>query len=201
MISNLAEKAVDIFLSCSDVKEDRELYVYGFFMLFSKILFCIITVVFGSIFGVLVESILFYFMFIILRSFAGGIHASSEHICTISTTLSMLASIILIWIGKRGFGIISLAIAMGINTVIVVMLSPQDSAAKRLTEKERSLYKKYTIIILLIIHIIAGISLLIHCMGLFTGCSVCVLLESILLILGKTQQNHSRTINSSSKSF
>lgn len=185
MISHLAEKAVDVFISCSDInEEDRDLYIYGFFMLFSKVLYFLVTVLFGALFGIVVESIIFYLLFIILREYAGGIHASKEQTCMISTSLAMFASVLAIWIGNKLSLTILYACLLVIGSLVIFVLCPQEAKAKRLTEVERKRNRNNTIIWLFILFLIAGIALYAHLENIFFCCSVCVILETILILTG-----------------
>ena len=95
MISKLSEKAAEKLLVQDNLsQEDRELYVYGFFILFSKIFFFFLTVVYGLLIGNIVESILFYAIFTVIRGYAGGIHASNEKTCVFFTSLSLFFCIV-----------------------------------------------------------------------------------------------------------
>lgn len=186
MISQLAEKAVDVFISCSDInEEDRDLYIYGFFMLFSKVLYFLVSVLFGALFGIVVESIVFYLLFIILREYAGGIHASKEQTCMISTSLAMFASVLAIWIGLKLSLITLYACLFIIGSIVVYVLSPQDTKAKRLTCIERQLYRVQTTKCLFIILFVGGIALIADLKRIFLCCCISITLESVLLLLGK----------------
>ena len=90
MISRLSNRIVQsLYKSGAIPAEEKELYNYGFFLLLSKMFFLGIAMAFGAIWNVFWESLLFYIMFSILREYAGGVHASKEAICLISTTTSM----------------------------------------------------------------------------------------------------------------
>ena len=185
MITNLAKKIVDSFIADSEIAgEDRELFIYGLFILISKIHYFLLTLLFGCIFNVAVESIVFYMLFTLLRGYAGGIHASSETICMISTPLSMFASVLVISVGSKIFQTIPFACMLFVNSVIIIFLGPQDSPQKPLAEVEKRLYKRNTVIIVFLVLFIAGIALSIHLQYLFVCCSVTITLESILLLLG-----------------
>ena len=85
----IAERITQKLIASSVIEEgDRELYRYGFFILLSSILYLVVAAIFGSAFGILWESIVFYFLFSILREYAGGIHAKTEHGCMLSTILA-----------------------------------------------------------------------------------------------------------------
>lgn len=82
MIINLGEKIAHKLAASGTISsEDIDLYGYGFFLLLSSALYLVVVAIFGSAFGILWESIVFYFLFSILREYAGGIHAKTEHGC------------------------------------------------------------------------------------------------------------------------
>ena len=64
MINKLALKTAEKFVSNYNTLYDKiEVYQYGFFVLFSNILFLIITSLIGVILNVFLQSIIFYFTF------------------------------------------------------------------------------------------------------------------------------------------
>lgn len=49
---------------------------------------------FGLILHIAIESIVFFILFCLIRSYAGGVHASSELKCTVYTTSTLLICIL-----------------------------------------------------------------------------------------------------------
>lgn len=192
MISKLSEKAVDMFFSHSALShEDKELYIYGFFLLLSKAFFFLLTVIFGALFGIAVESALFFILFSVLRSYAGGIHASKESSCTIFTTLAILASVALIRISinySLSIPTISLLI---LSASIILLLCPLDSAAKQLTREEKRMYRKKAIFCTIVILMFSVLFLALRFHSLLYVCAISLGLESILLLIGKCAEKKS----------
>ena len=90
MATAIAERIVGKLIATSVVEEvDRELYVYGFFLLITRFFFFLVTFAFGGLLGIPLESVIFYIVFILLRSYAGGVHAKTEMACTLWTTLAL----------------------------------------------------------------------------------------------------------------
>lgn len=101
MISKLSNYLTGKLLSNGTIgDEDKDLYIYGLFMLISHLMFFIIACIFGLILGCVFESIIFYIAFQFIRRYAGGYHASTETRCEIFSTLSILASIVAIKLSK-----------------------------------------------------------------------------------------------------
>ena len=101
MIVKLSSKITELLINRDVISsENKELYDYGFFILLSQILYFIIALIFGIIFNVLLQSVVFYIAFQFIRKYAGGYHASTEGRCEIMSTLSILACIVMIWLSR-----------------------------------------------------------------------------------------------------
>ena len=186
MISKLSEKAVDALLSHGDLpQEDRELYVYGFFMLFSKSFFFLLTFIYGALLGNIMESIIFYIMFTVIRGYAGGVHASKESTCTICTSLSLLLFVA----GMRLCKDLSLVIApllfLLFSATCIFIMSPLDTEAKRLTKEEKKEYGKKSNVFTILILTAALSTLALGKTGMLYPSAAALTFESTLLISGK----------------
>ena len=155
MISSLSSLITEaLYKSQVIAEEDKELYVYGFFVLLSKGLFFLVSALFGWMLGVLWESIVFYIMFSSLRSYAGGFHASKESICTCCTTAALfLSSLSIRYTERIGNSVIPFCI-LALCCSVVYLLCPLDSEDKPLTSSELTLYRKKTREIVLSLRII-----------------------------------------------
>ena len=139
----IAEHITQKLIASSVIEEsDRELYSYGFFLWLSSVLYLVVAAIFGSAFGILWESIVFYFLFSILREYAGGIHAKTEHGCMLSTILALLLSII----GIRKMMQAELSTAAMVFLIVgcaaVFLFSPLDVPEKRLSADDRRYYRR-----------------------------------------------------------
>ena len=68
-------------------QEDREIYHYGYEMLFSGILQSFLLLAVGWVVGKIVVTVVFVVVFVTLRCYTGGYHASSRMGCVITTLL------------------------------------------------------------------------------------------------------------------
>lgn len=68
-------------------KENREIYLYGYDILFSGILQSFLLFLFGCILGKIVVTAVFVIVFVTLRSYTGGYHANTRIGCVIATLL------------------------------------------------------------------------------------------------------------------
>lgn len=165
--------------------DDTELYQYGFFILLTGIFYFIVTVALGFFFNVFSESILFYIMFTLLRSYAGGIHAKTEGQCLVLSDLVILICIAGIRILQISSSIMFPLILLSAGFGCIIKLSPLDTEGKPLTAEERSHYKILTRRIALGILAIALVTYAIGISSIFHCAVVSFVLESVLLITGK----------------
>lgn len=186
MISSLSSLITEaLYKSQVIAEEDKELYVYGFFVLLSKGLFFLVSAFFGWTLGVLWESIVFYIMFSTLRSYAGGFHASKESICTCCTTVSLfLSSLSICYMEKIGNMAIPFCV-LAVCGAVVYLLAPLDSEDKPLTPAELALYRQKAKEIVVAIWIISIGSVCLHLPAVLYTASASMVLESCLLGLGR----------------
>lgn len=189
MINKIALKVVRNLIDNSIIAaDDQELYLYGFFVLFSQILYLILTIIIGVSLGIVLESILFYFFFQFIRRYAGGIHASSELKCGIATTSSIFLCLLCIKLCEANHVQMPILILTILAAVSILILCPLDTPEKPLTEVERKHFRKISLIVLAMITIVIAVS-----MGFKKQCitlSACfsIILEGILLVAGKIKR-------------
>ena len=76
--------------------EDREIYLFGIKELFSQIFTYSIMLGIGAAFGMLMETIVFLVVYMSLRVYAGGYHASTQLRCYILSFGMVIAALMLI---------------------------------------------------------------------------------------------------------
>lgn len=186
MINSLSQLLAKHLYKTSIITEsDMELYAYGFFVLISRILFLIISVIFGMIFNIIIESILFYFLFCCIRSYAGGIHAPTELSCTIFTTISLFLSVSGIKL-MLNYGDQKIAYAVYfISFIIIIILSPLDTKEKPLNSNEKKCFKVKTYAVLIVIILISITAVIFSKTNIFYSSLMSIVLESMLLVSGK----------------
>ncbi len=188
MISSLSKILADKFLVKKETTEDeRELYIYGLFMLLSHLIYLVLICFFGCLLNCVIESIIFYSAFYQIRRYAGGYHAKTELRCEISSSLFMLLSIIIIglscYYNKHVLFYCSL-----IAATAVFFIAPLDTPEKPLSKKEFIFFRKKTRISLIIILLITLVSYGFEQNVLYVPCCVSIIAESILIIAGKIKK-------------
>ncbi|TCL57586.1 accessory gene regulator B [Kineothrix alysoides] len=131
-------------------EEDTSVYQYGYTLVLEVMINIIIAIIIGLISRELTSVALFLMMFIPLRSYCGGYHASEGWICIILSNI-IVAAIVLV---AKGFhlvmGYMPVLIIEVICAVVILLLAPIQSDAKKLSDKEKQAYKKYIRFILII---------------------------------------------------
>ena len=189
MIVKLSSKISELLINRDVISsENKELYDYGFFILLSQILYFIIALIFGIIFNVLLQSVVFYIAFQFIRKYAGGYHASTEGRCEIMSTLSILACIVMIWLSRSyDFSLLLFCISL-VAVLVIALLCPLDAPEKPLSNKELKYFRKISWLILFIIAALIVVSYIFEWSYIFSPCCMSLILESILIIAGKIKQ-------------
>ena len=189
MISNLSKKVVKKLIDSGNItSSERELYEYGIFILMSNILYIVITAILGLVFGLFYQSLLFFIVFMVIRQYAGGYHASTELRCEIFTTLCILASIIIM---RLISGNLSFLVVLGLTaflSILIFVFAPIDTDEKTLDEVELKIFCKRTKLILIIIVAVIIVSFYFEIKVICIPCCMSLILEGVLLVAGKVKK-------------
>lgn len=187
MVSKIAEHITQKLVASAFIEEsDKDLYTYGFFLLISHLFFFIITIIAGFLMRIPTESIVFYIVFLFLRTYAGGVHAKTETTCILLTTFALTVSVICIrilsQIQRR-----SCAILLLIGSCLCILLfSPLDTIEKPLTSIEKIKYRSICYRIVLLCVAGAVFTYILQLDTFFYSIVIGVFLENILLLVGIT---------------
>lgn len=193
MINKISSKNVEILIKHSLVEnEDKELYLYGFFILLSQILYFIIVITIGILFKVIFESIIFYITFQFIRRYAGGYHAKTETRCEILSTLSILCCIVLIKLSKMYDIRIALLSISLVFAALIFILCPLDTPEKPLSDKEYKYFRKISWVVLSLIIIGIIVSFYFKFNVVFAPCCASLILEGILIGTGQIKKAYSK---------
>lgn len=190
MFSKLAQKTVNVLYGTSVISsEEKELYAYGFYILFSYSFYFIFAALLGVIFHLLAESILFFLLFSLIRSYAGGVHASKEASCMICTSLSFLASVVAIRLGIFFAQPAAAFIVLAVASVSILAFAPLDTPEKRLNRAEKKHFQKISYLILSFIVALAILTFVTQKVRLFYACTASLELEATLLFIGRLKKH------------
>lgn len=190
MISNFAERVTKRLIDKEMiVNEDRDIYEYALFVMFSYVCFFIVSLVLGLLAKIPLEAVIFFVSFCLIRNFAGGIHSDSEKKCVFFTTLSIVVSIVAIKAFIHFEFLIVSIVVIFLAFTIIIILSPVDTENKRLSNEERIIYRKKTVVLTVLIMIAFVCTMVLHLYNISFSLSIGTMLASVLLMLGKIKQN------------
>lgn len=172
--------------------EKKEIINYGLFAVIQILFSIVLTMIFGLIFNVFLESLIVAFTISILRKSSGGAHASTPGRCAILGTIVSV-----------GFGLVAKLIEKNAVTIsligiiiffwsfyIVYKLAPVDSAAKPIKNQERrKKLKRSSMMILSVYLVIAIANILYH----YYSVNVSVLTYTLCIYMGLVWQIFSLT--------
>ena len=193
MLSRIATYLTDYLIRLEVLmSDDRDLYIYGFFLLVSHFFYLVVTLLAGMLFDVVLESIVFYSVFMVIRNYAGGVHAKNEIVCTLLTTISILVSIsIMSYMYNCNYIIIPLIMLL-FGSISIICFAPLDSEEKPLDCEEVSIYRKASISGLVLFFLTALISFHFSFYGIAYAISCAIFWEGILLLAGYGGEGHLR---------
>ncbi|MEY8313330.1 accessory gene regulator B family protein [Oscillospiraceae bacterium 42-9] len=133
-------------ISASDV----ELYEYSIYSFLFTLCPLGLVLIISVFLHMVVEGILLIIPFILIRKFCGGFHFQSSVLCGIVSTLVLTAFLLGIRLvldtSAYGWWCVMLLLA----AVQTIVFSPIDSEGRRLTQNEKKVFKKITIVLSMI---------------------------------------------------
>lgn len=177
------------------IEEEKELYLYGIFIILSFLFYTIFTLVCGLVLNCIGSSIIFYFVFQFIRKFAGGYHASTETRCEVMSMISIFVAVAMIRLSKAYDYKAAILTITAFSVACIFLMCPIDTSEKPLTEKETKYYRKVSRAVLLIISSLIIISVFFNINYILYPACLSLVLESILLIAGKIKRTHLKRKN------
>lgn len=157
-------------------EKDRELYEYGIEITIEYFINIFTTVIIALVTGEILSCIAMMASFMSLRSYAGGVHASSFRRCYMYSSMVILMSLVLIRYDLLNIWIYRIAAI--INTVYLFIMPPAESENRRVTDKEREVYRCKEKVLLLCINLSALLCAVMELIRIEKG------FESTLIITG-----------------
>ena len=190
MIGRIAAGVVEKLTDRTTISDtEKELYLYGFFIVIAQILYFVITIIMGVLMDIVLLSAVFYISFQFIRRYAGGIHASSELKCEIISITSIFICLLCVKSNVMFDIQIPTLILTVVASIVIFVLCPLDTPEKPLTEKELRYFRKISIIVLTIMLFIIIISIVVKLTIAYPIC-FSIILESVFLVAGKIKREH-----------
>lgn len=161
---------------------NKALYVYGLHQTLVMLINILLTLLIGYLLNMTLQSILFLILYIPIRSYAGGYHASTPMRCY---CLSIILVIAVLTVMKT-FPLSAFICMAGmiLSGIIIFVLAPVQDANKPFTEKERQYFKKKTRLFLLSELLLGVVAVATTLPTLYTCIAMSLTALSVLLILG-----------------
>ena len=153
---------ISTFISSEFVKHDiisedaKNIYKYGIEITVSSIIGFIIVSIIGLLFNSLPQTIMFYFIFILLRSLTGGYHAKTYLKC------NLIFGIITLFVIVFSKSVYSMQISINVITflflpsvAIFIWLAPVENINKPIEMNKRVYYKIISVIISVLLYILS----------------------------------------------
>ena len=193
MLNLSSQKITNYLIHNGDISpDDEEIYLYGVHQGLFMLLNIATFVTFSLIFGTFAYMLTFLLAIMILRSFAGGYHASTPIRCyAISSVMVGLFVFLSLHIQFNQRVMMVLLVIIGI---FIILLAPVDSTNKRLDELETRVYKRKAAKICIVEVIIAlafiPVGLRFVTVGIFWALAVILLLQVLEILTGSKEQDH-----------
>ncbi|MDR2571416.1 MAG: accessory gene regulator B family protein [Oscillospiraceae bacterium] len=181
-----ARKTCDWLMQNSRIDESKwEVYEYGLDKLYSTLLNIFIVSIIGILFGVFLQTLLFYIVYISLRVYAGGYHAKSPIICFFLSISVMVPSVASIHYYHYMVHSIVFYCLLSFSIITLVISAPVDNKNKVLDSIEKKIYR-YRMLRNLILITILVISLSNTSQDSYTAAVLCgMVLTAITAGIGK----------------
>lgn len=130
--------------------EDKKIYRYGYILLCEVVLNFVAALIIGIAFHEIFTVVFFLCMYIPLRSFCGGWHAKEIWVCSVISCVVLLLQIYCIKYIINYLSISQLLIIFVFSIVWILYTAPIESQMKRISKREKSIYKKKVCVIVFI---------------------------------------------------
>lgn len=130
--------------------EEKELFSYAMYSLLFGLLPFFIVAMLGIAFGMLREGLLMSVPFMLIRKFSGGYHLNSPKLCVICSTILLALAMRFIQVIVWGGYIKLLTMLVAFSVICLCIFSPVDSSFRKLTIKEKQIFRKVACIIAII---------------------------------------------------
>ena len=143
MISGLSSCLVETLLK-NDIIENKQApaYQYGFEIFISTIVTCIITLASGLILNCLSAVLLYFGLFVMLRSVCGGYHAGTYWQCNLTFLLVTIAVLLIYkYTTVEQFSDLHYC-SIALSVLITAVYAPVENENKPLSDRQKKLFRK-----------------------------------------------------------
>lgn len=157
MINKLSSLISSKFVEHNIISKNvKDVYMYGIEITISSIIGFVITCLIGLLFRMLMQTMLFYVIFILLRSMTGGYHAKTYLKC------NFIFSIITLFIVTFSKAAYEMQISFGILTLlflpsiaIFIWIAPVENVNKPIKAEKRVYWKSISIVTSVLLYLLS----------------------------------------------
>ena len=143
MYKKLAAILTDKFIKTDVIEEQqREVYLYGFEMLISNIVYVFVFLILAILTQTILCSLLFGISFFITRSIAGGYHAATYSMCHLLSLLNQVLFILLVTLLSQELHPVASVVSILMSSGILLIFSPIDHPNKPFIKTERKRFRR-----------------------------------------------------------
>ena len=137
MITALARIVTDFFLKYKAINnEDADIYQYGNEIIISSVIDLLIVFILGLIYKELLNAVLFFISFLLLRTFGGGYHANTYLKCKIIYIIDISVVLFLSKYAVFIYNLHTMILISMFSTTVIFFLAPIENPYKPLSESE-----------------------------------------------------------------
>ena len=137
MITALARIVTDFFLKYKAINnEDADIYQYGNEIIISSVIDLLIVFILGFIYKELLNAVLFFISFLLLRTFGGGYHANTYLKCKIIYIIDISVVLFLSKYAVFIYNLHTMILISMFSTTVILFLAPIENPNKPLSESE-----------------------------------------------------------------
>lgn len=185
MISQIANVTAAALCTKGKIgKEDMPLYTYGFYVLYSYVLYLAVVLALGAALHILLENLTFFACFTLLRSYAGGFHAKTERRCLQLSMFVLIVSAFALKQMRRASCVEAITVCMLIGYGFILCLCPVEAPEKCLTVDERKSYRRIALIASTILVLFSFIAIKLQYLYLLHTVAISFFVEAFSLLLG-----------------
>lgn len=155
-MNRISNKIISLLCENNIIERDKqELYTYALEILLQSILHFSTAIIIGLIYGMAFESFLMFLSFSLVRRFAGGLHAKSPLKCYFTSIAAIMLMLLLISVFTKWENDIAFYSVLAISNLTIWIASPIESSNKKLSYKEKKVFKAISIVLSSIITALA----------------------------------------------
>lgn len=149
MFTKVSTRIAGSLLRAEIINEpQQDIYIYGFRRLFTLLLNLAIAIMIGIIMGRLWECLILEAVFVPLRSYAGGYHASGERMCCVLSAGMIVLNLSLLRLLTAGYPETAGILLLFTAAAVIMLLAPVGTKNKPLDKDEKRVYRQRTHVIL-----------------------------------------------------